>query len=363
MNVGIDISALGEKGLTGVGVTLDNLVKNLAKVDKINQYHLCFRLSRLKYGMIKPPVRQDNFYFKIIQEPFNFIFERKLDVFHGIERLPNYKKPKKVVTIHDISVVKGEGFWTDQFREMVLSRYKKYTNGGADAIITPSEYTKSDICDYYGVDTSRVTAIHHGITDDFQILQDTQVDSRLKKLGINSPYILNVSAIQERKNMVRLIEAFDLFLKTAENPETKLVLCGKPTYGAKRVFETIEKLNLSKKVVVLGYIETESLVALYNGAMMLCFPSLYEGFGVPIIEAFACGCPVVTSNCTSMPEIAGDAGIIVEPTSVEDIAYAMKEMAKPERKEHFSQLALERSKLFSYETTAKKHIEVYKSLL
>ncbi len=362
MNIGIDISAMGEPNYTGVGVYVENLIKHLAEIDAENRYYLCYRFSRLKYGLFLNPVQQKNFHLKIIQEPFNFLFQKKLDVFHGPgERLPDFPHPKKVVTIHDLAAVKGGDFMTNEFRNMIKERYHKLITGGVvELIITISESTKKDICDYYEVDPARVQVIHLGVDPVFRRQSEETVQADLRRLGIKQPYILNAGALQERKNIVRIIRAYHSYLQSGG--EAGLVLCGKPTYGYERIPQTIAELGLGDRVTIIGHLAKEELVSLYSGAEMLCFPSLYEGFGLPILEAFACGCPVITSNVTSMPEVAGDAAVIVEPTSEEEIAAAMRRLSENDERDFFIKAGLERVRNFTWEKTARATLEIYRSL-
>jgi len=362
MNLGIDISAMGERNYTGVGVYVENLIKNLAEIDTDNRYYLCYRFSRLKYGLFSNPVRRKNFHLKIIQEPLNFFFQRKLDVFHGPgERLPDFPHPKKVVTIHDLAAVKGGDFMTDEFRDMIKARYRELiSGGGVELIITISESTKSDICDYYGVDPARVKVAYLGVDPVFRPQSEESVQADLLRLGIKRPYIFNAGALQERKNIVRIIRAYHRYRQAGG--EAGLVLCGKPAYGYERIPATIAELGLGDKVTIIGHLAQKELVSLYSGAEMLCFPSLYEGFGLPILEAFACGCPVITSNITSMPEVAGEAAVLVEPTSEEEISAAMLRLSEKGERDFFVKAGLERVQRFTWEKTARSTLEIYRSL-
>jgi len=353
---------MGEPNYTGVGVYTENLIKSLAKIDSDNDYYLCYRLSRLKKKWLANPVNQSNFHFKIIQEPLNFLFERKLDIFHGSERLPNYRRPKKIVTIHDMAAVLGGDFMTDDFREMIKDRYGRLVKT-ADRIITVSENTKRDLCEYYKLAPSLVDVTYQGISEKFRPLPEDTINEVLGRHGLTKPYILNVGALQERKNILRIIEAFGRYMNAGGDANTKLVLCGKPTYAFDRIPKKIAELGLEEKVVILQYMANDDLVALYNGAMMLCFPSLFEGFGLPIVEAFACGCPVITSNITSMPEVAGDAALLVDPLSVEDIESAMRSLTNESERKRLIEKGLERAKVFVWGNIAKKVLDIYKSVV
>ncbi len=361
MKIGIDISALGEPNYTGVGVYVENLVKNLAKIDNENEYTLCYRLSRLKYGWPKIAVSQENFRLKIIQEPFNFLFGRELDIFHGpAERLPSYSHPKKIVTIHDMAVVKGEGFWTDDFREMTINRYKELLSGAVDSVITVSKNSKNDIVEHFQIDPLLIDVVYEGVDSSFVPSHGEIVEKTKKRHGINGNYILNVGALQERKNVVRIAQAFKRYRE--KGGDCSLVFCGKQAYGYERIKSEIDSLGLERLIIEVGHVPHEELVALYSGAMMFCFPSLFEGFGLPLLEAFACGCPVISSNVTSLPEVAGDAAYMVDPYSVEDITNGMLFFSEEGNRNYYRGKGIERAKEFSWEKTAKGVLEVYKKL-
>lgn len=363
MKIGIDISALGERNYTGIGVYVSNLVRNLARIDADSGYYLCYRLSRLKYRRLKNPVRQSNFRFKIIQEPLNYFFQRKLDVFHGpAERLPDFRRPYKIVTIHDLSITRKDDFHAENFKRLMMDRYDKLIRRKqADAIITVSENSKKEICSHYQIDPERIHVVHHGVDEVFKKMPETSLNNALERLNKGKPYIFYAGALQERKNTVRLVKAFAKFAKQMDNFE--LVLAGKPTWKFENIQKTIIESGLEHKVRIMGYVSKPDLIALYSGASMFAFPSLYEGFGLPILEAMACGCPVVTSCTTSMPEVAGDAAILVDPLSVDDITAGMMRLMDKSEREIFIKKGYERAKKFTWQNTARRTLDVYRRFL
>lgn len=363
MKIGIDISALGERNYTGIGVYVSNLVKYLARIDQDNEYYLCYRFSRLKYCWLKNPVKQSNFHFKIIQEPLNYFFQRKLDIFHGpAERLPGFRHPHKIVTIHDLSVTREDDFHAKDFKRLIMNRYDRLIRRKqADAIITVSGNSKKEICEYYQIDPDRVHVVHNGVDEIFKKMAETDLNNALGRLNISKPYVFCAGALQERKNMVRLVKAFAKLSRQVD--EIQLLFAGKPTWKFENVQRAIIESRIEQKVRFLGHVSQPDLIALYSGALMFAFPSLYEGFGLPILEAMACGCPVVTSRTTSMPEIAGDAAILVDPLSVDEIAAGMMRFMDKGEREIFAKKGYERVKNFTWQNTARRTLAVYRRFL
>jgi glycosyltransferase involved in cell wall biosynthesis len=190
-----------------------------------------------------------------------------------------------------------------------------------------------------------------------------EVQPVLERYQLSQPYILYVGSIEPRKNLLRLLQAYARLRK--DLPGWKLVLVGaRNAWKSTPISEEMRKLNLAPWVQLTGYIPEEDLPALYNGAGLFAFPSLYEGFGLPVLEAMACGTPVITSNVSSLPEVAGDAALLVDPYNVEEIAAAMVNvLSDQELSEDLHRRGLERSKEFSWERTAQQTLEVYKKVL
>ena len=200
--------------------------------------------------------------------------------------------------------------------------------------------------------------VYNGKNERFKPLNQKEVAEVKQKYNLDFPFILFVGVLQPRKNIPTLIKAYYKLKK--EGIKDKLVITGGKGWQYKEIFETVERLNLQKEVIFTGHIPDDDLPKLYNAADLFAFPSLYEGFGIPPLEAMACGIPVITSNTGSLPEVVGDAGIMVDPYDIDGLAKAMYEVLNNEGlKEEMVKKGLERAKMFSWKKCAKEVLDVY----
>jgi glycosyltransferase involved in cell wall biosynthesis len=190
-----------------------------------------------------------------------------------------------------------------------------------DAVVTVSEHAANDLRHYLGVPSFRLFVVPNGVSPAFHPRPSASVQRVTARYDLDGPYVLSVAAHQARKNVGRVVEAFAQI--RACQPDLLLALAGPTLWGFPEHRERIARLGLTKAVRVLGYVPDDDLPALYSGASAFAFPSLYEGFGLPVLEAMACGTPVVCSNASSLPEVAGDAAITVDPTDVSGLASAL----------------------------------------
>lgn len=243
---------------------------------------------------------------------------------------PLYTHCKRGVIAHDANIRAQKQFVNPIWFYCYYIPFIEYAIRKADIIFTVSNYSKKQVIDLMRVDASKVHVAYNGVDKRFMMppAKPAGEEDRLNLLGLKSKsYMLFVGTFEARKNIERLIEAFAM-LKTkqgAHMSEIKLAIAGKPSVGMfsdrnKQINGLIDDLDLRNDVVLCGYVSDDDLPALYRGACLVAFPSLYEGFGLPIIEGFASGVPVLTSNLCSMPEIAGDAAVLTDPYNVDDIA-------------------------------------------
>ena len=230
------------------------------------------------------------------------------------------------------------------------------------AIITVSQQSKIDIIRYLHIKPEIVTVIPEAANTAYREMSQAEIAPALARNEIHFPYILYVGSVEARKNLPRLLEAYT-YLR-AWSTHWKLVIVGARKWKFSPVFDTIQRLELEPHVHFTGYVEEADLPALYNGASLFTFPSLYEGFGLPVLEAMACGTPVVTSNTSSLPEVAGDAALLVNPSDVGAITAAMRAVLEhPEQAATMRAKGLERAGEFTWERTARETIAVYEGLL
>lgn len=277
---------------------------------------------------------------------------------------PRFSSCPTVISIMDLSYI----YYPEMFNKhdlYQLVHWTKYSVKNAKKILTISESTKKDIIKHYGKDAEDIIVTYPGYDrDKFKISNDKlQINKVKSKYNINDNYILYVGTLQPRKNIVRLIEAFAAIVKDekimSKNAELQLVIGGKKGWLYDQIFESSKKLGVNERIVFTDFIDDDDLPALYNGALMYVLPSLYEGFGIPVVEAMACGCPVVVSHVSSLPEIVGDAGLLVDPTDTEDIAYAIKRLLLEDKlKKDLVEKGFKQIQKFSWDICGEKTLEV-----
>jgi glycosyltransferase involved in cell wall biosynthesis len=280
----------------------------------------------------------------LLAEPWG---PRSAALFHGLnQRLPRMPLRRTVVTFHDLFILTSE-YGTPAFCARFAEQARDAASR-ADAVVTVSAFTKSQVVSLLGVAPSIVRAIHHGI----RALPYPRGTRREK-------IILNVGAIQVRKNIARLAEAFETL-----DPSWKLVLAGSSGFGAAEILARIERSPARDRILVTGYLTIEALASWYARAALFAFPSLDEGFGMPVLEAMAAGTPVLTSNRSALPEVVGDAAMLVDPMETEALAQAMRQLTSDEAlREELACRGLERTRLFSWEKAVRETWEVYQALL
>lgn len=337
LKIGFDVSMLVYVG-SGVATYTYNLVKNLLLIDKKNEYHLFYSsfrrpknfyyLDELKklgahiHSYPFPPRLLKLWWGKWHIIPIEW-FTGKVDFFHTSDflRPPLLKRTRGITTVHDLAFRRHPEWHTREIVEAHLRKMEKTVKYG-DLIICPSEFTKKELLHFYPqILEEKITVIPEGVDEKFRIINDKRkIDKVLKKYKIKKPYILYVGAIEPRKNLIRLIKAYFLLINTKSLfVNVKLVIAGRMGWKNKKIFFTVKNLELEGKVIFTGFVEDEDLPYLYNGAKVFVYPSLYEGFGLPVLEAQACGCPVVASDIESLREIGGSCVIYVNPNKVEDI--------------------------------------------
>ncbi|WP_459201916.1 glycosyltransferase family 4 protein [Methanococcus sp. CF] len=366
MNIGVIANTLNPPK-TGVGNYVYNILKCMTFYSQsmnlctINYTETCF-FEDIQEIIIDNPFNKFNKNFLWAQTlPFSKSLQ-DLDIIHNPYQLPTFTKFKQkyIMTTHDIIQTI---FFEETKKSIYLSQKIMLLRSlkSADKIIAVSENTKNDLINHFKIPPNKIKVIYNAADKTFAKLNEIEISDIKKKYAINYSFILYVGGLAAHKNIIRLIEAYNILKKLGVTH--KLVLAGVKRYKYKEIFETIEKLNLQNDVIFTGYVPDEDLPGLYNAADLFVYPSLYEGFGIPPLEAMQCGTPVITSNTSSLPEVVGDAGIMVNPYDVDELANKMYEVLTNEylRKE-MSKKGLERAKLFSWKKCAEEHIKVYEEV-
>lgn len=281
----------------------------------------------------------------------------------GVLFVPSHVVPlvhprKTVVTVHDL------GYFVYPQAHTRLSRlYLRvstwFSVRSAKRVIAISEATKRDLMKYYGVPAGKIRVVYHGCDPVFRPVRDEKaLEEVAARYGVDRPYCLHVGTLQPRKNLGLLIEAWRLLRERMEQPPA-LLLAGKRGWLYDSLFEQVSKAGLGELVRFADYVEREDLPGLYSGALALTFPSLYEGFGLPPLEAMSCGTPVICSNATSLPEVVGDAGILLDPTDAGAWAEAVQRLTEnADEREMLSQKGLVQARQFTWERCARETWDV-----
>ena len=252
---------------------------------------------------------------------------------------------RAVATFHDLFVMTGE-YSTPEFRERFTAQARDAA-ARADLVIAVSEFTKSQVVALLAVEPSKVRVVHHGTR------------GLAYPPAARAKVILNVGAIQKRKNIARLVEAFE-----SVDPSWKLVLAGSCGYGSAEILARIARSPVRSRVSVLGYLSPADLAAHYAAAGIFAFPSLDEGFGMPVLEAMAAGAAVLTSRTSALPEVAGDAALLVDPTDTAAIGQALRDLTEREDlRRELAQRGTARARLFTWEKAVRETWDIYRELL
>jgi glycosyltransferase involved in cell wall biosynthesis len=283
----------------------------------------------------------------------------RVDVFHGTNYcVPVFAPCPTVVTIHDLSLFTQSHTHEDanvrrgQRRVPIMARR-------ASMIIAPSEWTKREVIERLRIRPEKIRVIHEAARAEMKPIPSELCQEVLDKHGLRRPFLLYVGTIEPRKNLLTLIRAYDELLRaTPHRPQ--LALCGGRGWLCDEVFKLVEELKLQDQLRFTGYVEDADLPALYSAAEAFVYPSFYEGFGLPPLEAMACGSPVITSNVSSLPEVVGEAGLTHDPNDHRELTQMMAKLLGDETaREHFKREGLKQAARFSWERAARETQFVY----
>ena len=380
MLIGIDASRSAAPQRTGTENYSLNLIRHLLALQSDHCYRLYFN---------RPPTRElriTNYELRIMPFPRLWthlrlsweMARRPPDLlFIPAHVLPIIHPRRSVVTVHDL----GYLFYPEAHRfldRLYLDFSTRYNARAATHLIADSSATKRDLIERYGSKPDKITVVYPGYDETiFQPVRNEKAIEAVKtRYGIVSDYILFVGTLQPRKNLVRLIEVFanmqvgkyasgqvDAGLQTCKPANLQLIISGKKGWLYDQIFRQVEELGLEGRVVFTDYVPEWDLPALLSGARLFVFPSLYEGFGLPVLETMACGTPVVCSNASSLPEVVGDAAVLVDPLDVERLAAAMERvLGDEELRAKLIERGFEQARKFSWERCARETLNVLESV-
>ena len=342
MRIALDATySIGDE-LSGVGLYSREILNGIAKAHPEVHFDFAYRSHRyLRARKIGIPGNASR---RLLAEPLG---PRSAALFHGLnQRLPHFSLRRSVVTFHDLFVMTGE-YSTPDFR-MRFTEQARDAAARADAIIAVSAFTRQQVVSLLGVAPEKVSVVHHGT-------RPLAIPSGIAREKI----ILSVGAIQKRKNIARLVEAF-----AAVDDSWTLVLAGSSGYEAAEILAQIEQSPAHQRIVLPGYVTPADLAKWYAQASIFAFPSLDEGFGMPLLEAMSAGIPIVTSNRSALPEVAGDAALLVDPTSTDAIAGALRSLTEDwGLRQDLIQRGIARARSFRWEKAIQETWAVYQRVL
>lgn len=368
MRIAINCRSFLNKNYTGIGRYTSQLIQSLGEIDQENQYLLYTPKRFFSPRKRFPSIPARNFFLKI--DRFSRGVDKTvgaMDLYHSPspEAWLNLNGAKVIVTVHDLifkTYPQGHTASTiavaqEQFRDIVEKAAK---------IICCSQSTLDDLNHYFKVEAKKTALIYQGVNQkDFYPIDEKEgklAEKTIRSKGIDCPFILFVGTIEPRKNLRNLLAAFSL-LKNKKVFDGKLVLIGMQGWMSEDLAGFVGKLGIKEDVAFTGFLSNEELRHFYNKAGVFVFPSFYEGFGFPIVEAFSCGAPVVTSNVSSCPEIASDAALKVDPNSPENIAQAIERILEDSvLRNELRAKGLKRAAQFTFLNTARQTLKVYQEV-
>ncbi|SHK06872.1 Glycosyltransferase involved in cell wall bisynthesis [Hathewaya proteolytica DSM 3090] len=373
MKIGIDGRAAKWYRGTGIGTYTYELINYFNYCHDLQNdhlfVHLCGDVNLPDYKnhvQYVPAVNsyKNNFWDEVLVP--NEIDQLKLDLYHipqnGIGMPLNQNCPY-IITLHDIIPCKLPQTVSDKFLS-IFNKYMPSIIENAKAIITVSQFSKDDIAREFNYDKNHIHVTHLASEEIYKPLNKSISKSIIKEqYNICSDYILYVGGFSPRKNILGLIEAFYTLKKRYKTP-IKLVIAGTKGLSYEIYKTRVHELSLDENVLFPGFIQLEHMPYLYNAAEFLAYPSLYEGFGLPPLEAMSCGIPVISSNITSIPEVLGDAAKLINPMDFDELSLAMEEMLTDKKLyHHYKKLSLEKAKNYSWEKTVQKTVKAYHDTL
>lgn len=361
MRIGIDATTAAQTRIVGISRFIVNLVANLAEVDPEGEYYLFYRLRAWKRPRCIWRPHNDRFHIRILQEPFNRRLVRSLDVFHATyQRLPAYYDLVPYIgSLHDIFYLSQPEMGSQRTRERWQARYRDVAERSR-LVMTLSEFSKNEIVRLLGTPSGNVRVVPLAAGPGYVPRDERSVAALRSRYGLERPYILYGGGFGRRKNVVGALRAFARALpRLPQDACLAISGTGGPMEGAARAF--VESAQIADRVKFLGFVADEDYPGLMTGSVLYFFPSLLEGFGLPALEAMACGAPVVTSSTTSLPEVCGDAAVLVDPCDDAAMGDALVEVARnASLQAALREKGLERAKLFTWRRVAEMMVGLYR---
>ncbi len=362
MRFSVDAHAIGCH-LTGNEVYIRNLLNEFARSDQDNEFIAYLSKTGAEFQV---PSRFSKR--RVSANPFRRLgFDLPLclrrdrpDLLHVQYTQPLSCPVPVVVSVHDVSFLEYPQYFT-RFRAMQLRSTVKRTVKAAARVLTPSEFSRAAILRHYDLDERKVVVVPNAVSSAFRPVEREVAAAALqRKFQISGPFVLTVGDLQPRKNHLGLLRAFEEMLRAHPHLPHRLVFVGKETWYSKELHRAVTRSAIADRVHFTGFVEDEDLLHFYGACDLFVFPSFYEGFGLPILEAMACGRAVACSSSTAMPEVANAAGILFDPTSDAEMARAMADvLLDAELRARLERLGMHRAAQFTWERAAQRTLDVY----
>jgi glycosyltransferase involved in cell wall biosynthesis len=366
LRIAIDAHSVGT-GLAGNETYATNLIEALAEIDRENEYTLYVTkreaVDRFSHRWANFTVRQTLPHTPLIRIPLVLSGElrrRPVDVLHVQFTAPPAAPCPVVVSVHDLSFEHLPQTFKRRSRSQ-LRLTVRYSVRQAARVIVPSEYSRTDLKATYKIPAEQIDVVPLAAANYFKPAPEKELQRVRQTYGIEGEYILSVGSIQPRKNLSRLIAAYARLRTTWANGKLpRLILVGKQAWLYDETLRTIAAAGVKDSVILTGYVPTADLPALYTGALCFAYPSYFEGFGIPPLEAMSCGTPVLTGNRTSLPEVVGDAALMVDPFDVESLAAGLRKLGEDsDFRRALSVKGLDQAERFSWQKTAASTLNIY----
>jgi glycosyltransferase involved in cell wall biosynthesis len=368
MKIGIDGIPLAELK-TGVGHYTFEIAVEVARQSPSDLFEVLSHLpftdldpAPANLSFLKQPVNSATKHWWTVGLPL-YIKRARFDLFHGTNYdIPVWGGCPTVLTIHDLSLLLFPA--THEQRRVSRARRRLPSmSRRATLIITPTEAVKSEVCEHLRVPRDKVMVVNEAPRRTFQPMPREQASATVQRLGLDDEFILYVGTIEPRKNLITLVKAFeDVLRSTTLRPQ--LVIAGKQGWLNDELFTYIDKANLGDRLCLTGYLGDDELRALYSACRVMVYPALYEGAGLPTLEAMSCGAPVITTNTPAIAEMVGDNARLFAPTDARALAQHLVELLKnPDARESLSRAGLQHAAQFTWERAARETLAVYRHAL
>jgi glycosyltransferase involved in cell wall biosynthesis len=362
MRFSVDAHAIGCH-LTGNEVYIRNLLSEFARLDDGNELIAYISKGRAPEHIpsrITTRWVSENPYKRLGFDIPQHLRRDQPDLLHVQYTAPLGARVPLVVSVHDVSYLEHPQYFT-RFRSTQLRLTVKRTVMRAARILTPSEFSRRAILKHYNLPPERVVAVHNAVSSRFRpVERDVARAEVARQYNIPGPFVLTVGDLQPRKNHLGLLQAFEDVIRAHPEFPHQLVYVGKETWYSRELHAAVERSAVAGRIHFTGFVDDADLVNFYGACDLFAFPSFYEGFGLPILEAMACGRAVVCSNTTAMPEVADSAGLLFDPHSVPEMARAMIDvLVDPELRTRLERLGHQRAALFSWQRSAEQTLNVY----